>query len=304
MDKIFSSAIRSLKESYNIQRRLFEEGVIGKLVFLKGGVDKTTKGDWESEESIINFLRQSRIPLRIISEEHGNIDLEPNPEYLAVLDGIDGSSALVKNPSTRCGSMLTISSKLHPKYNDFVFAGITEYATNRIVYGIKGEGVFEIKFDNGKETRKKISNFKEKPFSGKTVIGVDCYRESAEKDYALGITEGMSRFEKFMEESVARPLKGKGRIYGRASSSALCLDLIDGDTDAVAQIVAKGVFEPPAMYLLTKELGGYGADLHGSDLGNKKWKAMIFNDEKIEIEGAIFASSKQIGKSITDILKR
>ena len=117
-------------------------------------------------------------------------------------------------------------------------------------------------------------------------------------DYEEGITKGMSNFEEFMLKNVVRHLEGKMKLTGSVTGSEMCLDLLLGKIDAVAHIVAKGVLEPPAHYLLTKELGGYATDLQGNDLKTRKWKPVGMN-----IDGAIFASSQEIGKSITCLLQ-
>ena len=96
-------------------------------------------GIWGSSYKL---SQSKKFPVRIISEEHGQIDIVNNPAYLAVLDGIDGSSGLVSNPRSRCGTMLAIADNLNPVYDDFIFSGITEFITNKIVYAAKNKGVY------------------------------------------------------------------------------------------------------------------------------------------------------------------
>lgn len=231
--------------------------------------------------------------LRIISEEHGKIDVVKNPKYLAVLDGIDGSSALVKDSSSKCGTIISIANNLSPNYKDFIFAGITEFITNKIIYGIKGEGVFVIENAQNNNLARKIPKFKNKSSFEDIKATIDCY----DSDYAEGITKGMNEFKSFMNSNVVKYLKGKINIYGGISSASTCIDLLEGKTDAVFNMVAKGVFEPPAIYLLTKELGGFGTDLDGKDLENKKWKAVGMN-----LEGVLFSSSEEISKKLINLI--
>jgi fructose-1,6-bisphosphatase/inositol monophosphatase family enzyme len=241
-------------------------------------------------------LADKNLPLRIIAEEHGIVDLNENLEYLMVLDGVDGSSALVKNPYSKCGTMMSIADNLSPNYDNFVFAGITEYATNKIVYGIKNEGVHAIENpgENKLEIIMDFPKFKSKEFSKDTLVLVNCYNS----EYAEGVTKGMIKFEKFMEDNFVKYLKGKVALFGGVSSAAMCIDLIYGNVDAVAQMVAKEVFEPPAMYLLAKELGGHGVDFKGNDIGNRKWERVDMN-----LEGMLFSSSKSISESLIRMLK-
>jgi hypothetical protein len=242
-------------------------------------------------------LRIRNLPLRIISEEHGSIDLVRKPEYLVILDGIYGSSALVKNPSTRCGTIISLANKLNPSYEDFTFAGITEFISNKIIYGRKtgldfGEGgVFAMKYNSNNKNHifEKIPKFKNENEDNARIM-IDCYNS----DYAQGITKGMNDFEIFMKEKVVKYLDGEN-ISGAISSASMFIDLLEGKTDAVFNMVAKGVFEPPAMYLLTKLLGGSATDLHGNDLGDRKWEQVGMN-----LEGALFCSSENLSKRLIE----
>ncbi|MEN9625897.1 MAG: Inositol monophosphatase family [archaeon] len=293
MRDIISLGVNALKHAYVAQRKLFENGTIADLVEVGRGDDKATRGDWESEEAVIRYLQEEQFPLKIFAEEHGNMiaGSAEHTRHLAILDGIDGSSQLVKNPASRCGTMLTIADSLTPCYDDFIFAGITEYFTNRIVYGIKGEGVFEIQFPS--QQKRQLLPFLQQPFSSECIIKVDCYTS----DYAPGITAGMGDFKKFMGEQVVGKLQGKAKLEGAVSSAAMCLDLLTEKADAVFQIVAKGVFEPPAMYMLTTELGGTATDLAGNDLTYKKWGPVGMN-----INGALFASSPGIAEELARMI--
>src|SRR3989344_1184803 len=58
------------------------------------------RADIEIEKDIIEILRKSGIPIRIYSEEHGIVDITPNPSLTGVLDGIDGSAEYKKFPKT------------------------------------------------------------------------------------------------------------------------------------------------------------------------------------------------------------
>ncbi|MBS3080487.1 hypothetical protein J4221_03375 [Candidatus Pacearchaeota archaeon] len=285
-------AVNALREAYFTQRKLFEDGTIAEYVSKGKGEDKATRGDWESEEVVINYLTEEKFPGRVNTEEHGQQDIIENPEYLVLDDGIDGSSQMVKNPNTRCGTILTIANKLAPRYKNFIFAGITEYISERIVYCVKNKGVFTIEHPGYNEQIIEIPPFAKKDFSEKTKVMVDCYSS----DYEKGVTKGMEDFLNFMNEHVVKHLEGKVHLLGGVSSAAMCLDLVFGNADAIFNMVAKGVFEPPAMYLFTRELGGDCRDLQGNELGNKKWKPHS------RLEGALFTCSKEIGDELINFI--
>src|SRR4051794_35670232 len=72
--------------------------------------DRALAGDWEAEERVIEKLRQSGLPIRIISEEHGDVFVngatKSSSLLVAVLDGLDGSSVYKKAPlNGRYGTM-------------------------------------------------------------------------------------------------------------------------------------------------------------------------------------------------------
>ncbi|NCN98864.1 hypothetical protein COU62_03830 [Candidatus Pacearchaeota archaeon CG10_big_fil_rev_8_21_14_0_10_35_219] len=58
-------------------------------------------------------------------------------------------------------------------------------------------------------------------------------------------------------------------VSAENSSGVMCPDLLTGDVDFVAQVLAKDSFEPSTRYLLTRALGGAVLDYSGKDIGNK-----------------------------------
>ncbi|MFW9888278.1 MAG: inositol monophosphatase family protein, partial [Candidatus Thorarchaeota archaeon] len=54
--------------------------------------DKTLLIDLKAEDAIIDIIGQLDIPMMILSEERGLIMPESRPEYMAVIDPIDGSA--------------------------------------------------------------------------------------------------------------------------------------------------------------------------------------------------------------------
>lgn len=46
------------------------------------------KVDIECEKAILDFLKEAGVPIRVISEEYGQVGITENPRYLGILDGI------------------------------------------------------------------------------------------------------------------------------------------------------------------------------------------------------------------------
>jgi fructose-1,6-bisphosphatase/inositol monophosphatase family enzyme len=126
--------------------------------------EESLRLDIETESSIIQVLRKSKLPIRIISEEQGCLDLTEDPKCLGVLDGLDGSNPYKANiKDSRYGTMFAIFAGLNPNYGDFIFSGIIEYPTGRLFYASKNNGSYLR--ENGITQRIRCSNLKslEKP---------------------------------------------------------------------------------------------------------------------------------------------
>ena len=97
---------------------------------------------------MISILRQSGIPIFINSEEHKLIPLSDKPLYYGVLDSIDGSLEYeTTHGQGRYGSMLGIFQSENPTYEDYLFGGIMEHATESLYFAVKGKGAFLKTYD-------------------------------------------------------------------------------------------------------------------------------------------------------------
>ncbi|TFG99438.1 inositol monophosphatase family protein [Candidatus Thorarchaeota archaeon] len=103
--------------------------------------DKTLLLDVKAEEEIINVLQSSDISFDILSEEKGLLKTARKPEYLALVDPIDGSANLKRGiPLVSIGISIvpyrdTMSS------DDAEISVIESVFTNETYIAIKGEGV-------------------------------------------------------------------------------------------------------------------------------------------------------------------
>ena len=68
----------ALRRAYEVHENL---GSRGEELIQKNQFGETAlRIDIEAEEAVINVLKENNIPIRIISEEHGQIDIMPNPK--------------------------------------------------------------------------------------------------------------------------------------------------------------------------------------------------------------------------------
>ena len=289
----------ALKAAYRKQVELSNEETIGLRVSKGAGGDTSLRGDIESENEVIRVLRENNFPAVVYAEEHGIINLVKKPKYLVVIDGFDGSSALAKNNKARGGTMLAISKNLNPRYEDFIFGGITDFSTNRILISPNKDA--SILYKNLDETQKmeKLKRFQEKHFGPKIRVHVDDAKYVG--NYVEGITANLDEIAQAVRDNFTMKLEGKVRLSGHISSGAMCVDLAVGEVDAIGGISAKGVFEQPAEYPILKRLGGTIVDYSGRDIGRNFW----LEDRKKHKENpvpSLRASSLKLAKEIISYL--
>ncbi|MBU0953211.1 MAG: hypothetical protein KKA90_02185 [Nanoarchaeota archaeon] len=233
-EHVVKTALASLEKAYNIHQDL---GKVGEELLQKNQFGETAlRGDVEIEKAMV--------PIRILSEEHGTLDIGTNPQYLGLLDGLDGSSVYKKaRAKGRYGTMLGIFSSLDPRYDDYLFSGIMEHATRRLFYAVNGKGSFLIA--NGKTET--IACSKSTELSEKTRIYVDEYFETNRKIFSA-------------------KLQGFHVSY-LGSSAVYYADLASGSADLVLECTRKRNLEIAIAYGLETESGGVMVTADGRSLG-------------------------------------
>lgn len=142
IDQIAEIGIQALRAAKILHDELGEDGLTQVLSPNQFG-EQALKADVEAEKAVLKSLKESGLPLRVISEEHGATDLTEKPELLGILDGIDGTSQYKAGRNRlRYATMLGISLGTDPRYKDFLFSGVMEHPTNRLWIGIREQGSF------------------------------------------------------------------------------------------------------------------------------------------------------------------
>jgi fructose-1,6-bisphosphatase/inositol monophosphatase family enzyme len=245
--KIKKIAISSLKKAHIRHDDLGATGLepISKNQF----GDMTLLGDWEMEETVIKELKDEGFPARIKTEEHGIIDLVENPLYLVLADGIDGTGLYKKGRGKeRYGTMIGIFSSLDPTYDDYIFSGIMQHATNKLFFATKGGGSF---VSEGK---------KERPLSCSKKTELD-------KETRIYIDEAYE----INKEVFSKKLQGFN-VINTGSMARAYADLVSGDAGLSLFCAArKEDLEMMTAYGLLKEAGGVMITLDGNDLAGKKY---------------------------------
>ncbi len=223
------------------------------------------EADWEGEEIVIETFKEHQVPITIVSEEHGVVEL--GNEFLGVLDGLDGSNAykdLVKGvvSEARFGAMVGIFRGIEPRYGDYITSGIMEHSTQRLFVASKGKGCYL--FTNG--NRKQLDQpQKVTVMDMKTKI-----RLTDSRGY---------EWWPVIDNTFIKKLQGCDVGYYR-SFVASFIDLITGRSHLLTECTRKRNLETAAGYPMLKELGGTIVTLDGHDIGTKQYREFGYNENE------------------------
>ena len=209
--------------------------------------EKALRADIEAEKAVIDSI--SIYPVKIISEEHGVVEVGDRPPiYLGILDGIDGSRVYQKERGTgRYTTIFSIFSNVDPVYDDYLVSGAIEHSTRRIFLACKNYGNFVV---SNKE-QSPIYPCAPLPFSINTKILID-------ESFAGNV------------EMFTNKLRGFNTA-GLECASIAYIDLILGNAGLVLECTRKNNLEIGFAYGLITEAGGGLVDLNDNSIGNKKF---------------------------------
>ncbi len=88
--------------------------------------DQTLVADWELEEAVIQFWKSTKFPIGWITEEHGIFDLE-GAQYIAYVDGLDGSAVYLAGEGGRCGTMLGLYDAHWSNFGGYIGSLLVDY---------------------------------------------------------------------------------------------------------------------------------------------------------------------------------
>lgn len=268
-----------LIEALNIANQVHKElGETGKQIVQKNRFgDTALRIDIEIENAILSFLKKLQIPIRVVSEENGTVDICNNPIYLGILDGLDGTNVYKKSCGTgRYGTMFGIYSNIYPLYNDYLSSGIIEHSKKCITFASKGTGSF---FKCGNNL-KSIYCSKKNKVDKNTKIYIDEFFDINIKTFSKKLYDFNTKCS--------------------GSSSIYYIDLVSGDADLVLECTRKGNLELAVAYGIIVEAGGVMITLDGDDLGPMSY--LDFGQQ--EYLPIISACTDKLGKSLIKFLQK
>lgn len=244
--------------------------------------DKALLIDVRAEEAVIESLKRSNLPIRIISEEHGTVDLSTNPEFVAFLDGIDGSGDCRRNYKTGIfGTMLALFKGSSPTYSDYLCNGIFQHALDTIYLASKGEGALKISHGTKEQI---LPDQTARIFNPNTSILIDHYWDTVKETFVTPLETADYQWSciKVCSASYARVASGKTQLY--------------------LECTRKHNLEPAVAYGLINESGAVMVDINGNDIG--RYKLFEFGWEPEDHEPIICAATQDLALSFIDFLKK
>ncbi len=267
-------ALYALQRAYQVYVEL---GLSGEELVAKNQFGETAlRVDVEIEKAIIQTLREANLPIRIVSEEHGVVDLAENPVYLGVLDGLDGSNVYKRTRGKgRCGTMFGVFSGLYPRYDDYVFSGIMEFPAGKLYFAVKNEGSFLVA--RSEQTAIRCADISE-----------------LSRDIKIYICEAYDINVRIFSEELC----GFNTSY-TGSSAVNYADVASGKAGLVLECTRKGNLEIAVAYGMIREAGGIMVTLDGKEIGQERY----FEFGQKENMPIITAATGELACSLISYLK-
>ncbi|MFQ5888388.1 MAG: bifunctional fructose-bisphosphatase/inositol-phosphate phosphatase [Candidatus Hydrothermarchaeales archaeon] len=133
----------------------------------------TKRIDDVAEKAAIDFLKSTDIPMVVLSEEKGRVLLDEDPEYICVLDPLDGTVNAIKNIPIYNTSIAFAPYKEDATLEDIEYGLVMDLFNNNIFKAEKGERAMmngkEITASDTEEIEKSTLSLYIKPGELKTV---------------------------------------------------------------------------------------------------------------------------------------
>lgn len=277
-DRLEEVCVEAAHAAFNAHEQLGDNGKREKATNAFG--ETTLVADWECEEAVINVFKKHKIPVKIISEEHDEVTIGENPQYLAVLDGLDGTYQYKRDEiddDRRYGTMFAIFKGTDPKYEDAIAAFIMEHPTRKLFFASKGKGAY-VSEDNHK---KPVVASSKSNLDQRTRVFVD-----------EGYEYNKSTFSTKLQDYKPRCTFASSRYYA---------DLTSGHADIVCECTRKGNLELATAYLLVREAGGAMIMEDGANLGDQTY--LTYGQGRDEYKGIISAATRELADEVRQLVK-
>lgn len=231
------------------------------------------KADIEAENVITEALKFDITPAKVISEEHGTFDILDNPKLLVIIDGLDGSKRYAQTKGkSRVSTMLAVLNGINPLYGDYIYCGMVEHNTGRLLYASKGSGC---KLLNLKSTKiKQVTCAQTTTLDDDTKMYIDSPYPGTDALFA----RVLGQFKPMLADS----------------SAAAYIDVAIGTADLNLESTRKGNLEAAVSFGIINESGGVMVDKKGESLGTKKYFEFGQKDQQAIVTASTFELAKEV----------
>lgn len=220
------------------------------------------RGDIEAEKAVLSSLREAELPIRVISEEHGETDSTEHPVYLGILDGIDGSK-LYKEGKPGYGTMFAIFSGVNPRHDDYLFSGIVDHASGKIFFATKNEGARAFSTESQK------------------AAVPERFETSQKKSFDAGAHVYLHRRAKALFEKLEN-----FQCTNLTCCSLAFTDIVLGKSHLIVELARKDNLEQAIAYGLITEAGGAMVTADGKSIGVKRYLEFIQEKNAVIVTSA------------------
>jgi fructose-1,6-bisphosphatase/inositol monophosphatase family enzyme len=236
------------------------------------------KVDIEIEKWIIDLLQSQSFPIKILSEEHGELSIGEEQKYLWVLDGLDGSY-VYKNERWKgsYGTMFAIFDSLNPHYNDYIASGIMEHSTGQLFLALKNQWSYRVH----NHVMMPITTQKTEILDTIMKIYIDEYRD-------------------INRHVFTDKLQGYNTECTMASSSYY-MKVAAGEAVFALECTRKWNLELAVAYALIKEANWIMIDINGDDIGDRDY--LTFGQGPDEHIPIITAANIQLAKNLLQYIR-
>ena len=273
-EALVDAVISGLKATYFLHEKLGDAGTTEHQLNEFG--EMALVMDILSEEEIISSLKETHISMQVVSEEHGEFSIGDKPEYMVILDGLDGSNEYKsRRGKAMYGAMVGILEGVDPAYDDYLVCGIMIHSpTPHMFLAIKDQGCFLVNVATGE---KKLIQTENKELSDQSPIDIDTNWPPYEEVFNTN--------KKDFPNMDCR----------NRSAAARIAMFLNGDIEIGLEWSRKKNLEQAVVYGLVREAGGVHVTADGLGIGIQDFKS--FAQNKIPL---IIASNRSLAMQVSE----
>jgi len=284
---------RGLVQSYYLHEELGEAGTEARQQNEFG--DTAMAMDIFSEKVMLESLEQLPYRFLVRTEEHGELEVNEHlggPRYLAVMDGLDGSSVYEKHRNEAgYGPMFAIFSNDNPTYDDYVVSGIMMLSSGEMLIAKKGEKLVSENVRTGEKSEPRAAQ--NDVLNGNAIVFADQSKvDPSNSLYKFFTLNGQVADTLHKHVNFVIPPRRTG------STAANIVDIATGEATLDIGATRKGNLEFASAYGILKAAGAVMETEGGIDLGTKRFLEFGQDDNIL----VLAAANKDIAKDAWSIL--